>query len=126
MPTKTSRGLDGDALRKLCKGWPGVSVDIKWESNVVASVGGKMFAMVSTNTSLSFKVADDRFLEYTDRPEIIPAPYLARARWVAIMDTKHFATGTLQDFVRDAYGVVRGKLSKELQRELGPLPASKQ
>ena len=31
---------------------------------------------------ISFKVDDDRFLELTDRDGIIPAPYLARVKWV--------------------------------------------
>lgn len=127
MTGKQTRGLDADGLRALCADWPGVTVDIKWESNVVASVGGKMFAMLSYGhgEQLSFKVADERFLELTDRPDIIPAPYLARAHWVAVTEPKRFATATLQDFVRDAYTVVYGKLSKKLQRELGPLPERK-
>ena len=33
---------------------------------------------------MSFKVEDERFLELTDRPGIIPAPYLARAKWIYV------------------------------------------
>ena len=34
-----------------------------------------------------------------------------------------FGTTTLQDFVRESYTVVRGKLTKKLQAELAPWPA---
>jgi predicted DNA-binding protein (MmcQ/YjbR family) len=74
---------------------------------------------------LSFKVGDERFLELTDQPGIIPAPYLARARWVSVTDPERFTTAELQGFVFDAYTVVRAKLTKKLQAELGPLPVLK-
>jgi predicted DNA-binding protein (MmcQ/YjbR family) len=129
MAGKQARGLDAAALKALCGRWPGVTGDIKWGSNLVFSVGGKMFAITPSDGSeggrLSFKVADDRFLELTDQPGIIPAPYLARARWVSVVEPTRFGTTTLQDFVRDSYTVVRGKLTKKLQAELGPLPARK-
>ncbi|HZX69548.1 MAG TPA: MmcQ/YjbR family DNA-binding protein, partial [Rhodanobacter sp.] len=71
---------------------------------------------------LSFKVADDRFLELTDQPGIIPAPYLARAHWISITAPQRFATTALETFILDAYTLVRAKLTKKLQTELGPLP----
>ncbi|HEY0199922.1 MAG TPA: MmcQ/YjbR family DNA-binding protein [Rhodanobacter sp.] len=126
MTGKQARGLDAARLEALCGCWPGVAVDIKWGSNLVFSVGGKMFAMTPSDGSeggrLSFKVADDRFLELTDQPGIIPAPYLARARWISVIEPRHFGTKTLQDFVRDSYTVVRARLTKKLQAELAPLP----
>lgn len=47
-----------------------------------------MFAILSTSAkareSLAFKVDNDLFFAFTDRPGIRPAPYLARARWVSM------------------------------------------
>jgi predicted DNA-binding protein (MmcQ/YjbR family) len=124
---KQPRGLALAGLDALCGRWPGVTRDIKWSNNPVFSVGGKMFVMTHADGSeggrLSFKVADDRFLELTDQPGIIPAPYLARARWVSVTDPERFATAELQAFVLDAYALVRAKLTKKLQAELGSLPA---
>jgi predicted DNA-binding protein (MmcQ/YjbR family) len=129
MTGKQKRGLDAAGLKALCGHWPGVTGDIKWGSNLVFSVGGKMFAMTPSDGSeggrLSFKVADQHFLELTDQPGIIPAPYLARAHWVSVIEPKRFGTERLQDFVRDSYSVVRGKLTKKLQAELAPLPMRK-
>jgi predicted DNA-binding protein (MmcQ/YjbR family) len=73
-----------DAVRTFCRSLPAVTEDIKWGSDLVFSVGGKMFAVVNTERphTLSFKCAPDAFAELTERDGIIPAPYLARAMWV--------------------------------------------
>ncbi len=72
-------------LRMACATLPGATQDIKWGTNMVYSVGQKMFAVTDEDSAFfSFKVDDDRFLELTDRPGIIPAPYLARAKWIQI------------------------------------------
>jgi predicted DNA-binding protein (MmcQ/YjbR family) len=126
MKPKSKHGLDVQGLRSLCGNWPGVSEDIKWGADLVFSVAGKMFVITPSDGSeggrLSFKAAEDRFLELTDRPGIVPAAYLARARWVSVIEPDRFSTKTLQDLVRESYLAVRGKLSKKLRAELGPLP----
>ena len=79
-----------DAQRKFAAGLPGASEDIKWGADLVYSVGAKMFCVfllegnrVGGHTkSCSFKVDNDRFLELTGVPGVVPAPYLARAMWV--------------------------------------------
>ena len=124
-----STGLSVAQLEVLCAGWPGVTRDIKWGDNLVFSVGGKMFVMTHADGRdggrLAFKVADERFLELTDQPGVIPAPYLARARWVSVTEPLRFTTVELQALLLDAYSTVRAKLSKKLQVELGPLPTLK-
>jgi predicted DNA-binding protein (MmcQ/YjbR family) len=129
MAGKPSGGLTVAQLDALCGLWPGVTRDIKWGNNLVFSVGGKMFVVTHADGSeggrLSVKVADERFLELTDQPGIIPAPYLARARWVSIVEPGRFTIAELQAFVLEAYAVVRAKLTKKLQAELGPLPTLK-
>lgn len=117
-----ARGLSAAQLRALCADWPGVTEAIKWDVDLVLSVGGKMFAMTPVDGSeggrLSFKVADERFLELTDQPGMMPAPYLARAHWISVIEPTHFSTAELQAFVRDAYALVLAKLTKKLQAEL--------
>jgi len=41
--------------------------------------------------SLSFKASPETFADLTERPNIIPAPYLARAQWVALETRGRFA-----------------------------------
>lgn len=122
-------GISVAQLEAFCGRWPGVSRDIKWGANRVFSVGGKMFVMTRADGreggSLAFKVADGRFLELTDQPGVIPAPYLARACWVSVIEPSRFSTVELRVLLLDAYVTVRAKLSKKLQAELGPLPTMK-
>jgi predicted DNA-binding protein (MmcQ/YjbR family) len=129
MADKKGNGLNAAQLEVLCGRWPGVTRDIKWGADLVFSVGGKMFAVTPSDGSeggrLSFKVADDRFLELTDQPGIVPAPYMARSHWISITEPQRFSTGELAAFVLDAYALVRAKLTKKLQASLGPLPTLK-
>jgi len=129
MTRRPSRGLTAAQLDTLCGHWPGVTRDTKWGVDMVFSVGGKMFAVMPSDGSeggrLSCKVADDRFLELTDQPGIVPAPYLARAHWISITEPQRFATAELEAFILDAYTLIRAKLTKKLQAELGPLPTLK-
>jgi len=107
------------ALRRLVSAWPGVSEDVKWGNDLVFSVGGKMFCAMDAESGqgLSFKVEQSRFLELTDRPGIIPAPYLARAHWISLADPGALSKDETQALVRGSYQLVRGKLSQKLQRE---------
>ncbi|MHA6202917.1 MmcQ/YjbR family DNA-binding protein [Dyella soli] len=127
----TSKGMTARQLEALCGHWPGVTRDIKWGADLVFSVGGKMFVVTPSDGSeggrMSFKVPDERFLELTDQPGIIPAPYMARAHWISVTEPQRFTTAELAEFIRTAYTLVRAKLTKKLQAELGewPVPAER-
>ena len=112
----------GESLRALVSGWPGVASELKWQYDLVFSVAGKMFCVLCVQGreagKLSFKVEDERFLEFTDRPGVVPAPYMARAHWISMDDPSVLPQAELQALVRRAYELVRAKLSKKLQREL--------
>lgn len=123
-----SKGITPRQAEVLCGGWPGVTRDIKWGEDLVFSVGGKMFlVMPQQGGRLAFKVEDERFLELSDQPGMIAAPYLARARWIQVVEPQRFTTRELSELIRTAYGLIRRKLTKKLQAELGewPLPEEK-
>ncbi|MEM9305623.1 MAG: MmcQ/YjbR family DNA-binding protein [Pseudomonadota bacterium] len=110
------------AVRAVCIGFPGASETVQWGDNHVFKVGGKMFCVTgdAEDAGYSFKVDDDRFLELTDIPGLSPAPYLARARWVAV-DPKAcvLSDGELEDLLRGAYEIIRRRLPKKVQATLG-------
>jgi predicted DNA-binding protein (MmcQ/YjbR family) len=68
---------------------------------------------------LSFKVEETRFLEFTDRPGIIPAPYMARAHWISLTTPKALSASETKALIRRSYELVFAKLPKTKQRELG-------
>lgn len=123
MPVQ-QRGLTTTQLEALCADWPGVSTESKWDNDQVLCVLGKMFAITPADGGLdgrlSIKVPAERFLELTDQPGIIPAPFLARHGWVCITDPQQFNSTRLEGFVRDSYELVVGRLSKKLQATLAP------
>ncbi|HEV7776195.1 MAG TPA: MmcQ/YjbR family DNA-binding protein [Luteibacter sp.] len=117
------QGITTSQLEAFCTQLPGATRDVKWGDNVVYSVGGKMFAVTGSETTerLSFKVDRDRFLELSDQPGMIPAPYLARASWIAVTEPKRFARTELEAMLRRSYELVRAGLTKKAQAALGPL-----
>lgn len=114
--------MNASELRKLVAKWPGVTEDLKWGADLVYSVGGKMFVVTGTDADdagrVSFKVPDERFLELTDRAGIVPAPYLARARWVMVERDARLPKAELQALIRGSYELVKAKLPLRVQREL--------
>ena len=116
--------MDFERAKALCRTFPAATEDLKWGEVTVFSVGGKMFA--ATNADLparriSFKVDDERFLELTDRPGIIPAPYMARLKWVYTEDASALSDNEASQLLRRSYELAFAKLTKKLQREIGEL-----
>lgn len=115
--------MDFEAAKELCRTFPGCTQDVKWGADIVFSVGTKMFAVTGSDApanGMSFKVDDERFLELTDRPGIIPAPYLARAKWVFVERADALSDDEAAQLLRRSYELVFAKLTKKLQRELAP------
>jgi predicted DNA-binding protein (MmcQ/YjbR family) len=114
--------MDAKRLEKLSAPWPGVTHDVKWDDDLIFSVGGKMFCGLclrgKEQGKLSFKVEPERFLEFTDRPGFRPAPYMAKSHWVTLDDPSVVPKAELETLLRRAYELVRERLTKKLQREL--------
>ena len=114
--------MDFEKAKALCRTFPGCTEDIKWCVDAVFSVGAKMFAASASEvpaSAISFKVEDERFLELTDREAIVPAPYLARAKWVRVESTAALGDHEAAALLRRSYELVFARLTKKLQRELG-------
>lgn len=65
-----------DPLLDLCRSLPGVTEDVKWDNDLVFSVGGKMFAVFALPDleKMSFKVEPTLFPVLTARPASFPRP----------------------------------------------------
>ena len=113
--------MNFEKAKDVCRSFPGATEDIKWGADVVFSVGEKMFMVTGADDpqGMSFKVEDERFLELTDRPGIIPAPYLARAKWVRVENADALGDKEAAELLRRSYELVFAKLTKKLQREIG-------
>jgi len=108
--------MNVDWLRELCLSFRGATEQIQWGYDLVFKVGGKMFAVTPLEPApvcLSFKASPENFAELTERPNIIPAPYLARAQWVALQTRDALPAGELARLLRDSYDMVFAKLPKK-------------
>ena len=115
-----------------CAKLPAATRGLKWalgdSVHPVFSVGGKMFAMFTMKADkltdqLMFKADDARFLELTDRDGFMPAPYLAKAKWVqvdesAVEGSRRLSDTEAKQLLTEAYQVVLVRLSKKMQREI--------
>jgi len=113
--------MDIDWLRKTCMAFPNSTEQIQWGYDLVFKVGGKMFAIAPLEPArvcLTFKCSDESFAELTERPNIIPAPYLARAKWAALESSDAVGRAELAELLRASYHMVVAKLPKKIQGKL--------
>jgi len=104
-----------DFVRRYCMSLPHAAETLQWES-LVFKIGGKIFAIAALEPSkvwLSFKCSPDDFVELTERAGIIPAPYLARAKWVALETEDALAPGELKQYLQRSYEMVLAKLPRK-------------
>lgn len=110
--------MNVDQLRELCLSFPGTTEQIQWGYDLVFKVGGRMFAVTPLEPApvcLSFKASPENFAELTERQNIIPAPYMARAQWVALQTRDAIAAEELSRLLRESYEMVLAKLPKKMR-----------
>lgn len=112
--------MDIETIRSICTGFPGVTEDIKWGSDLCFMIGGKMFCVVSLNIPLkvSLKVAVEEFEELVSHPAIIPAPFVARYQWIMVEDLVVFDDNDWKYYITQSFNMVKEKLPKNKLAEL--------
>lgn len=117
-------------LREICLALPGATEQIQWGDNLVFKVGGKMFCVSCTEpradaVAMSFKCDPETFGELIERPGVIPAPYLARAKWVGLERFDALPDGETATLVTRSHGLVVDSLPKKLRERLSAAAASR-
>jgi predicted DNA-binding protein (MmcQ/YjbR family) len=118
--------MDIDWIRNLCLSFPQTTEQIQWGDDLVFKVAGKIHAVTVLNPAkiwLCFKVSPENFAELTERPGIIPAPYLARAKWVALESKDALSSDELAVLLRESYDMVVAKLPKKTREALASVKA---
>jgi predicted DNA-binding protein (MmcQ/YjbR family) len=110
-----------ESIRKLCLALPHTTEQVQWGYDLVFKIGGKMFAITPLEPApvfLTFKATDESFAELTERQNIIPAPYLARAKWVALENAGALSPQELATVLRTSYDLVLAKLPRKTRDSL--------
>jgi predicted DNA-binding protein (MmcQ/YjbR family) len=113
--------MDVDWIRNLCLSFPQTTEQIQWGDDLVFKVAGKIHAVTVLHPAkiwLCFKVSPEKFAELTERPGIIPAPYLARAKWIALETKDALPPDELAFLLRESYDMVVAKLPKKTRETL--------
>lgn len=112
---------DVDWVRELCLSFPNATEKVTWGADLTFRISEKIFAITVLEPAkvwLSFKCSAENFAELTERAGIIPAPYMARAQWVALETKDALQREELAGLLRESYNLVFSKLSKRSQRAL--------
>lgn len=110
-----------ESVRNYClRTFPHATEGMQWEC-LLLRVGGKMFALVPFEPDkgvISFKADPERFAELIEIPGVFPAPYLARAKWVALESWDALRDSELKELLTDSYRLVYEKLPKKTRDAL--------
>jgi predicted DNA-binding protein (MmcQ/YjbR family) len=126
--------MDAEQIRKLLLQMPQVVETMQWGANLVfwvgdKALGGKMFALVNLDgdrrAAISYCAGPERYAELLEIDGVIPAPYLARAYWVAVERWSVFRNSEWKNELEAAHAIVTGKLPKRV-REVLAMPKSEQ
>jgi predicted DNA-binding protein (MmcQ/YjbR family) len=113
--------MDVEWIRRVCMAFPHATEQVLWGADLVFKIGGKMFAaapLEPARVCLSFKCTPEQFAELTERPGVIPAPYSARALWVALESEDALPRAEIRELLRQSYDLVLARLPKKKQAEL--------
>jgi predicted DNA-binding protein (MmcQ/YjbR family) len=113
--------MDIDDIRKHCLALPHATESMQWGADLCFKVDGKLFAVTPLEVApvrLSFKCTPENFVELCERTDIIPAPYMARAQWVALQSLNAVPDDELRDLIAESYRLVWERLPKKRREEL--------
>ncbi|WP_169194205.1 MmcQ/YjbR family DNA-binding protein [Devosia sp. MC1541] len=103
---------------------PAVTLVRQWRDDSVAKIGGKVFCLLDQDPGeIWLKVSPMSFSLMIEVEGIRPAPYFARAGWVAISHRSPLTEQDICAYIVEARRLVAANLSKRLPAELGLIPA---
>lgn len=113
-----------DSIRDYCLSLPHATEDIQWGNDLLFRIAGKIFAGISLDPphSLSFKCTPQKFEELIELDGIIPAPYMARNKWVLLERLDALSASEIKGLIRNSYEMIFSKLTRKTQAELGGAP----
>ena len=119
--------MDIEAIREHCLSLPHVTEKVQWVRDLVFKVGGKMFCVMNLEPRreevvLSFKAGDEEFIQLQEIEGVVPAPYMARAKWVALQRRDVLPAHELKRLLGSAHDLVLATLPKKAQQALSSSP----
>jgi predicted DNA-binding protein (MmcQ/YjbR family) len=125
--------MNAETVRAYLLTLPHVEETMQWGESLVfwaadKAIGGKMFAVANLAAEgrvLSFAAGPERFAALVEVDGVVPAPYLARAYWVALERWDVFSSNELKAHLQHARELVFGKLPKRTRDVLAMTPGER-
>lgn len=112
----------------FCAALPATTHVVQWGNASVWKVGGKIFAICSgwgkqsatqkPGDAISFKCSDLSYAVLIEQDGLAPAPYLARAKWVAMERPDALSEDELKAYITKAHEIIVAKLTKAQRQQL--------
>jgi predicted DNA-binding protein (MmcQ/YjbR family) len=124
--------MNSESAREFLLTLPHVVETMQWGANLVfwvgdKAIGGKMFAVMNLDEDgravLSFAAGPEGFAELLEADGVSPAPYLARAHWVALERWSVLRVSELENRLRQAHALIFAKLPPSTRDVLAMSPA---
>jgi len=133
--------MDAERIRAYLLTLPHAVETMQWGATLVfwtcdKSIGGKMFAILNFNEPtaaqaaagkphriLSYAAGPERFPELIEIEGLAPAPYLARAHWIAADRWDAFTPAEWRSELAAAHGLITAKLPPRTRKALALPPA---
>jgi len=114
--------MDIEAIRRYCLQFPHTTENVQWGADLCfqggwQTVRGDRARSRSAGTA-QLQVHSRNFTELCERPGVRPAPYLARAQWVALEQLNTLPDSELRDLIAESYRLVWERLPKKRREEL--------
>ena len=114
--------MDVESIREFCLSLPHATEGVQWGNDLLFRVGQKMFAVIALDAAspnrLAFKCTPEKFDELIEIDGIVPAPYMARNKWVSLQKLDALPEAVIKSLIRNSYEMVYGKLTKRLKDQL--------
>ena len=92
----------------------------QWRDDSVGKIGGKVFALLDNDPGeIWLKVSPMAYQLLCELDGIRPAPYFARAGWVAISAASPLSEDEIKAYLGEAHRLVAMRLTKKVRAELG-------
>lgn len=112
----------------FCGSLPATTHVVQWGNASVWKVGGKIFAICSRWRAgdsdgeaerFSFKCSDLAYQMLIEEDGLVPAPYLARAKWVQVTRAGALCDDDLKQYITAAHQIISSKLTRKQRQTLG-------
>jgi predicted DNA-binding protein (MmcQ/YjbR family) len=99
---------------------PSTTLVRQWRDDSVGKVGGRVFALLDKDPGeIWLKVSPMAYELLNELDGIRPAPYFARAGWVAVSAASPLTEDEIKAYLREAHRLVAARLTKKVRAELG-------